>query len=96
MSREKRLSINFVMGPFGGGGGGGGGIPLPCGAAAILQYAHGLYERGHSVTFSTWPKFLWHHDKPFPGLDPKIPVYYELFAKPEELPTQHLEKSPRN
>jgi glycosyltransferase involved in cell wall biosynthesis len=85
---EKRLSINFVLGPMG--------KVQTAGAASIVQYARGLSERGHSVSFTTWPKFLWQHDEPFPGLGSTIPVFYNPSATPDALPIHFLDKSPRD
>jgi glycosyltransferase involved in cell wall biosynthesis len=85
---DKRLSINFVLGPTG--------DVLTAGAASIMEYARGLSERGHLVSFTTWPKFLWQHDRPFPGLDSKFPVFYDAGAKPDALPIHLLDKSPRD
>jgi len=85
---DKRLSINFVLGPMG--------KVRTAGAAAILEYARGLSERGHFVSLTTWPKFLWHGDEAFPGLDSKIPVFYDKDARVDTLPIHLLDKSPRD
>jgi glycosyltransferase involved in cell wall biosynthesis len=45
---------------------------------------------------TTWPKFLWQTDHPFPGLDFKIPAFYDANAEPKDLPLHFLEKSPRD
>jgi glycosyltransferase involved in cell wall biosynthesis len=45
---------------------------------------------------TTWPKFLWQTDHPFPGLDFKIPFFYDAKAEPIDLPLHLLEKSPRD
>jgi len=84
----KRLSINFVLGPIG--------KVQTAGAGSILEYARGLSERGHQVSFTTWPRFMWQHERPFPGLDSKIPVFHNTEAKPDDLPIQLLDKSPRD
>ncbi len=85
---NKRLSINFVLGPTG--------EVQTAGTASILEYARGLSERGHAVSFTTWPRFLWQHDLPFPGLDSKIPVFCDRSATPDALPIHLLDKSPRD
>jgi glycosyltransferase involved in cell wall biosynthesis len=48
------------------------------------------------VSFTTWPKFLWQGEQPFPGLDSKMPVFYDSTAKPDALPIHLLDKSPRD
>jgi len=88
MNREKRLSINFVLGPVG--------KVQTAGPASMLEYARGLSARGHSVSLTTWPQFLWEQAQPFPGLDSKIPVFYDKNAKPEDLPIHLLDKTPRD
>ena len=89
---DKRLSINFVLGPPGK-------VPM-AGTQSILEYARGLSARGHLVSLTTWPKFVWQdrQDKtsPFPGLDSKIPVFYDANAKPGDLPIHLLDKTPRD
>ena len=85
---EKRLSINFVLGPTG--------RVLTAGTGSILEYARGLSERGHTVSISTWPQFLWQGDQAFPGFDSEIPVYHNPGARPETLPVHLLDQSPRD
>ena len=85
---NKPLSINFVLGPTG---------PVQtAGTGAILEYARGLRERGHIVSITTWPKFLWQEDQAFPGLDSKVPVYHNPGDTPDALPIHFLDKSPRD
>lgn len=85
---DKRLSINFVLGP--------GGKVQTAGTGSMLEYARGLRDRGHTVSITTWPKFLWQEDRPFPGLDSKIPVYHNPGSKSDDLPIHFLDKSPRD
>jgi len=88
MSANKPLSINFVLGPTG--------KVQTAGVASTLEYARGLRDRGHNVSISTWPKFLWQEDRPFPGLDSKMPVFFDNNAKADALPIHLLDKSPRD
>ena len=82
------LSMTFVMGPTQ--------QIRTGGAACILEYARRFKARGHEVSLTTWPKFLWPQDAPFPGFDSDIPVYYDATARRESLPYHFLNKIPRD
>ncbi len=85
---KKRLSITFLLGPTG--------QVRTGGAACILEYARRFQERGHDVSLTTWPKFLWQGEEPFPGIGFQIPVHYDQSATPESLPSHLLNKTPRD
>src|SRR5580658_1779710 len=85
---KRRLSITFLLGPTG--------RILTGGSACILEYARRFQDRGHDVSLTTWPKFLWQGDEPFPGAGSRFPIYYDQCAKPESLPSHLLNKSPRD
>ena len=82
------LSMTFLLGPTG--------SVRTGGAACILEYARHFQQRGHDVSITTWPKFLWQGDSPFPGLDFRIPVYYDGGATADALPTHLLKQTPRD
>src|SRR5580692_4510646 len=84
---DRRLSMTFLLGPTG---------PVrTAGAQCALEYARRFQERGHDVSITTWPKFLWQEEHPFPGLDFKIQTYY-CKAKPDDLPIRLLDQTPRD
>src|SRR5580704_175156 len=85
---QKRFSITFLLAPTG--------QVRTGGAASILEYARRFQERGHDVSLTTWPKFLWPGTEPFPRLGFKIPFHYDRSATPESLPSQLIGKTPRD
>jgi glycosyltransferase involved in cell wall biosynthesis len=87
-TKRDRLSMTFLMGPTGN--------TRTGGAACILEYARRLRERGHQVSLTTWPRFLWLGESPFPGLDFDIPIHYDIAAKTSALPLHFLNQSPRD
>ncbi len=66
------------------------------GVACMLEYARRFKERGHDVSITTWPKFVWQGEEPFPGLGFQIPIHFDREAKRESLPFHLLNKTPRN
>ena len=86
--RRDRLSMTFLLGPTGN--------IRTGGAASILEYARRFQERGHHVSITTWPKFLWQGAEPFPNLGFSIPIHYDRNAKPESLPFHLVNQSPRD
>ncbi len=82
------LSMTFLLGPTGN--------VRTGGAACILEYAKRFQQRGHDVSITTWPKFLWQGESPFPGLDFRVPVYFDGSATRESLPYHLLNQSPRD
>src|SRR5580658_3196247 len=85
---RRSLSMTFLLGPTGN--------IRTGGAACILEYARRFQERGHQVSITTWPKFLWQGAEPFPDLGFSIPIHYDRTAKPESLPFHLLNQSPRD
>ncbi len=85
---KRHLSITFILGPTG--------QIRTGGAACILEYARRFQDRGHDVSLTTWPKFLWKGDEPFPGISSRFPIYYDQRATPEMLPSHALNKTPRD
>lgn len=83
-----RLSMTFLLGPTGN--------TRTGGAACILEYARRFQERGHRVSITTWPKFLWQGDEPFPNLGFRLPIHYDRNATAEWLPFHLLNQSPRD
>lgn len=88
IQKKDRLSMTFLLGPTGN--------TRTGGAACILEYARRFQERGHRVSLTTWPRFLWLADSPFPGLDFHIPIHYNTSAKSSELPLHFLNQTPRD
>lgn len=86
MSVAGKMSMTFLLGPCG--------ATLTGGAACVLEYARRFSARGHSVSITTWPKFLWPAAQPFPDLPPDIPVYYDARAAAASLPFHLATKSP--
>lgn len=83
-----KLSINFVLGPTG---------DIRKGAArTTLELARRFQERGHNVSLTTWPEFMWQGKSPFPGMDFAAPIYFDKSTKPESLPLKGLEQTPRD
>lgn len=87
-SARHRLSMAFLMGPTGN--------VRTGGAACILEYARQFHRRGHQVSITTWPKFLWPGQEPFPGLGFDVPIHYDRTAKRDDLPFDLINKSPRD
>jgi glycosyltransferase involved in cell wall biosynthesis len=85
---KPHLSMTFVMGPTA--------RIRTGGAACILEYARRFKARGNEVSLTTWPKFLWLEEEPFPGFDSDIPVHYDSTARRESLPYHFLNKTPRD
>jgi glycosyltransferase involved in cell wall biosynthesis len=65
-------------------------------AASTLEYARRFQAQGHEVSLTTWPKFTWLEDEPFPGLDFKVPIHYDADARRESLPYHFLDQTPRD
>jgi len=83
-----RLSMTFLLSPTG---------SVRTGSAACtLEYARRMQERGHDVSLTTWPRFLWQGSEPFPNLGFQIPVHYDRKASREELPFHLLNQAPRD
>jgi len=84
----QHLSMSFLLGPT---------ARVRTGSAAsTLEYARRLQARGHEVSLTTWPKFTWLEDEPFPGLDFKVPIHYDAAARRESLPYHFLDQKPRD
>jgi glycosyltransferase involved in cell wall biosynthesis len=85
---DKHMSMTFLLGP------------TPSvrtgGANCILEYARRFQERGHDVSITTWPQFLWPEHHPFPGLDFDIPIHYDSSARRDSLPFDLVNKTPRD
>ena len=85
---SKHMSMTFLLGPTG--------SVRTGGAACILEYARRLQERGHDVSITTWPKFLWPGQEAFPGLGFEIPIHYDASATAESLPFHLVNQTPRD
>lgn len=85
---QQNLSITFLLGPTS--------ETRTGGAACALEYARRLQQRGHDVSITTWPKFLWPRPEPFPNLGFEVPIHYQRIAKPESLPFHLVNQSPRD
>ena len=84
----QHLSMSFLLGPT---------ARVRTGSAAnTLEYARRFQVQGHEVSLTTWPKFMWLEDEPFPGLDFKVPIHYDAEARRESLPYHFLDKTPRD
>jgi len=88
VSSSRRMSMTFVLGPTTN--------VRTGGAACILEYAKRFQERGHEVSLTTWPKFLWPEGEPFPDLGFQVPIHYLSPAGVENLPFHLVNQSPRN
>lgn len=86
MSACGKMSMTFLLGPCG--------PTLTGGAACVLEYARRFAARGHSVSMTTWPKFLWPGQQPFPDLGPDIAIHYDTTATAESLPFHLATKNP--
>ena len=85
---QPHLSMSFLMSPT---------ARLRTGSAAsTLEYARRFQAQGHEVSLTTWPKFTWLEDEPFPGLDFKVPIHYDADARRESLPYHFLDQTPRD
>jgi len=85
---KPHLSMSFLMSPT---------ARVRTGSAAsTLEYARRFQAQGHEVSLTTWPKFTWLEDEPFPGLDFKVPIHYDADARRESLPYHFLEQTPRD
>ena len=87
-AERRRLSISFLMGPTG--------STRTGGPACMLEYARRFQERGHNVSISTWPQFLWQGSEPFPNLGFHIPIHYDRKVTSDSLPFHVLRQSPRD
>ncbi len=88
VNRRQRLSMSFLLGPT---------TSIHTGeSACMFEYVRRLHHRGHDVSITTWPQFLWPAAEPFPGLDLDIPIYYDRGAVPDTLPFHLATQSPRN
>jgi glycosyltransferase involved in cell wall biosynthesis len=85
---SRRMSMTFLLGPTGN--------VRTGGAACILEYAKRFQERGHDISITTWPKFLWQGEEPFPNLGFEIPIHYNRQARAADLPFHLVNKSPRD
>ena len=85
---QPHLSMSFLMSPT---------AQVRTGStASTLEYARRFQAQGHEVSLTTWPKFTWLEDEPFPGLDFKVPVHYDADARRESLPYHFLDQTPRD
>ena len=85
---SEKLSITFLLGPTG--------RIRTGGVACLLEYAKRFRDRGHDVSVTTWPKFLWPHAEPFPGWDTGIPVHYDDKLRHNALPFNLVNRTPRD
>jgi glycosyltransferase involved in cell wall biosynthesis len=88
VKREPRLSMTVLLGPTQ--------KIRTGGAACMLEYARRFRDRGHDVSITTWPKFLWPEAEPFPGLGFDIPIHYDESARPDVLPYHLVNQTPRD
>jgi glycosyltransferase involved in cell wall biosynthesis/SAM-dependent methyltransferase len=86
--RDKHMSMTFLLGPTQ--------TIRTGGANCILEYARRFQQRGHDVSITTWPQFLWPESHPFPGLDFDIPIHYDRNARRDSLPMDLVGKTPRD
>ena len=85
---SEKLSITFLLGPTG--------RIRTGGVACLLEYAKGFRDRGHDVSVTTWPKFLWPHAEPFPGWEAGIPVHHDDKLRHNALPFHLVNRTPRD
>ncbi len=85
---ERRMSMNFIVAPAT--------AQRTAGSATMLEYARRFHERGHAVSITTWPQFLWHGAEPFPGLNLDVPIHYPKIEGGRGLPFQLLNQTPRD
>ena len=84
----RRMSMTFLMGP----------APRVRTAEvdAMLEYVRGFQQRGHDVSITTWPQFLWPESEPFPGLGFDVPIHYDHTARGDSLPFDLAKQTPRD
>jgi SAM-dependent methyltransferase len=64
---DRRMSMTFLLAPT---------APIrTAGSASVLEYARRFQERGHDVSITTWPKFVWQEEEPFPGFGSNLPIH---------------------
>ncbi len=85
---KNRLSMTFLLGPTGN--------VRTGGAACILEYARRFQERGHNVSITTWPIFLWPGPEPVPNRGCQSPCQYDRAAVAESLAVHLVNQSPRD
>ncbi len=85
---NRRMSMTFLMGPTGN--------VRTGSSASMLEYVRRFQDRGHDVSITTWPKFLWRGAEPFPNLGFHVPIHFDRDAQRESLPFDLLNKSPRD
>jgi glycosyltransferase involved in cell wall biosynthesis/SAM-dependent methyltransferase len=83
---ERRMSMNFIVAPTT--------AQRTAGSATMLEYAKRFHDRGHDVSITTWPKFLWHGPEPFPGLAFDVPIHYPPVEGGRGLPFHLLNQTP--
>jgi glycosyltransferase involved in cell wall biosynthesis len=84
----EKLSITFLLGPTG--------RIRTGGVACLLEYAKRFGDRGHDVSITTWPKFLWPNAEAFPGWDAGIPLHYDDKLRHNALPFHLVNRAPRD
>lgn len=82
------LSLAFLLGPTG--------RIRTGGAACALEYAKRFQQLGHDVSISTWPRFLWPEEHPFPDLDFEVDIFFDSAPTKEYLPYHLLNRTPRD
>ena len=85
---KQSLSMTFLLAPTG--------ATRTGGVNCMLEYARRFQKRGHDVSITTWPKFLWQGSEPFPNLGFDVPIHYDKTAKADSLPFQLVNQSPRD
>jgi glycosyltransferase involved in cell wall biosynthesis/SAM-dependent methyltransferase len=85
---DHHLSMTFLMGPTG--------AMRTGGAACLLEYVRRFQDRGHEVSITTWPQFLWTGNEPFPNLGFPVKIFYDANARRESLPNHALNQTPRD
>jgi glycosyltransferase involved in cell wall biosynthesis len=85
---QNRLSMTVLLGPTH--------KVRTGGAACMLEYARRFQERGHDVSITTWPQFLWPEAEPFPGLGFDIPIHFDRNARRDVLPFNLVNQTPRD
>ncbi len=66
------------------------------GAASVLEYAKRFQQRGHAICLSTWPRFLWPEEVPFPDLDFEADTYFDGAPTAAALPYNLVNQTPRD
>jgi glycosyltransferase involved in cell wall biosynthesis len=85
---ERPMSMNFIVAPTT--------SQRTAGSATMLEYARRFHERGHKVSITTWPQFLWPGPEPFPHLTLDVPIHYPKIESERGLPFQVLNQTPRD